>query len=248
LTRHVKVEQGEETDKVFRWRRIDSLKRELKLKFNYPIFTRIERAQWSPDVRRKSLPAKYRLDETPFHEAEEIAAAHLNMQPGADYIPGKAREAAALTIANKNRFGEKPAAEKREKPSEFQQLKNAEKRLVDALKKIYELLEDMGEPTFEFQIRALAYKTKVDEVLLKRKRKAKYNKSTQNGHKSTDFSTANDSEKRANSVFGVSSVKPDDFAHFDDVTKKEMNTLGYTPEADPLINSIIEDETEQEAF
>lgn len=234
LTRHIKIEQCEETDKVYGWRCIDALKSELKRKINFPIFKRLERAQYNPDPRKKSLPAKYRLDETPFDEAEELAATHPAMQPGDGYCPGKAREWAAVETANRYRFGEKPPIEKPEKPSEFQQLKNAEKRMTDALKKIFELLEDMSEPTLEFQRRADGYKVKVDEILLKGKRKSRRKKDPENCQKSTDFLAANDSSQN-----GLSAVRGYNFVTTGkctekmpvaDVTKQRVNTLGYTPE------------------
>lgn len=248
ITRHIRITEGYETDKVFGWRRIDKMKKELKRKFNYPLFTRIEQAIYNPDPRKKSLPAKYKLDETPFDEAEAIAAEHPAMQYGDGYIPGKAREEAAIKIAQRYRFAEKQLPEKREELSEFQQLKNAEKRFESALKKMHDLMEDMGEPTLGFQNKARACKSKVDEILLKRKRKSKRKNSPRDGQKSTDFSAVNEGDNLGYIPYVVTPMKPRENDATEPVTKRSEDSWLHDSKSDLLVNAIIEDETESEAL
>ena len=195
VARHIRIEKDYDTDRNFGWKRIDRLKTELKRAFSVPIFTRIRRAVYNPDPGKKTIPATYSLDESIFDEAERVAVEHPNMQSGQAFIPGKAREEAAISTGAKYRISENAPAEKKPELSNFQKLRNAEKRWEDALKMIAELMEDEGEPTLEFQNKAAAYKVKVDEILLKHKRKARRKKQSQTGQKSYDFLAVNDTSE-----------------------------------------------------
>jgi hypothetical protein len=142
--------KGYENTRRFGNRRLSGLLKVLKANVSYPLLTRIEKGgKMLTNGRRQR--ARYRLDETPFDEAERLAAAHPAMILGTpDYNPGRAREEAALEIAML--YSKDPVADPKPdkpKPDAFEIWVKSERNIRREGQKIADAWDDLGKTTGE---------------------------------------------------------------------------------------------------
>lgn len=172
-----KIETAKEAyslDQRFGNRRKNGLIEELKAAVNYPLLRRIEKSK--KIIRKvggeeisKRLPARYKLDESIFDEAEEIASSHPAMISGSPaYNPGRAREEAALVIAKKyTKHPESTQSPADTEPDPFSTWVKSEKAIWRAAEKIAEAWDDLGKTTGEQMDFADKIATQVKQILLR---------------------------------------------------------------------------------
>jgi hypothetical protein len=190
LGRHIRVredgkvetkEEAYELDKRFGNRRMKNLLDELKASVSHPILKRVERGG-KMLANGKRQASKYQLDETPFDEADELAAKHSAMQMGnPEYNPGRAREEAALEVARKyNKSPEQEESSPKPKPDAYARWVKSEKNLFRESQKIADAWDDLGKTTGERMDLAEKLAKELKQILLsqisrdlRRKRKNK---------------------------------------------------------------------------
>ncbi|HEX5736844.1 MAG TPA: hypothetical protein VF131_28700 [Blastocatellia bacterium] len=195
LGRHIKVREVGDVESSkelygrnqrFGNRRINQLLEELRERVDYPLLRRIEKGKRKVRIvagveESELIPARYKLDEKLFDEAEELAAAHPAMREGRGYNPGKAREEAALVIAriytNQSEPSERPDPPKKD---EYAQWVDAEKLALKQIQRISDLLDDLNKSTVERQAYTKQFLRQAERILLlkitknmRRKRKKK---------------------------------------------------------------------------
>jgi primase-polymerase (primpol)-like protein len=183
IGRHIKARNESESESSrqaygrfqrFGNRRKDALLDDLKNKVDYPLLKKIENGKMIVQVVRgveeiERIPARFKLDETPFDEAEKIASLHPAMhyfQSGPDYNPGKAREEAALIIARKySKFPEPDSEPERPERDEFAIWVDTEKRALKLIQKLSDILEDLNKSQVERNTYAKQFLGRADEIL-----------------------------------------------------------------------------------
>lgn len=253
--------EGEKQEAQFGRRRINSLKLALK-PIRYPIFRLKTRGgqkggKINPKTK-KPYPSQYQLDLEPFLEARRLSRAYyaewyagnprFSEWQGRPAHPGKARQKAAIEIADK--YNPQPNStdttieqQSSDKPDAFTHEQQGLEGLKRAARKVSDSWTDMEKTTAERLIDTKVIFRTIGKVLLqpnarKRTRNAKQLNALINGVFS-ELGIMPDTQQKAPLRVGINA----------DSSRSQNNSEdsnGYAKKSDPIVDALIEDEAESE--